>query len=135
MGQYSGDYQWYTFFPALPIIPNVKFREGIFPSIEFTDSALIDTGADISNVPANLVRQYHLPIRNWEDVWSPEDGSIKKFPVYLLKVEIPNLRPIAERFIDYGFEEVILGRNLLNRWRIVLDPSRNRSGPEIEIED
>jgi hypothetical protein len=110
MGQYVGDYQRYNSpsFPDLPIIAGVQFREGVIRTIEFTQTAVIDTGADISNIPHHLVTQFRLPTRNWEEVFWP-DGTRHKCPVYLLKVQVPNLRPITERFIDYGFQEISSG--------------------------
>ena len=64
------------------------------------------------------------------------DGSTKTCNVYYLEVCVPGLAPLIERFIDYGFDEIILGRPILNSWRIVLDPfHKNPTGSEIEIED
>lgn len=136
MGQYVGAYDRSnsSTFPPLPVIAEVHFREGILRTPEFISPAIIDTGADISNVSHDIVTRFQIPVRNWENVWWP-DGSQHKCPVYLLQVEVQNLRPITERFIDYGFQEMIFGRNLLNRWRMMLDPSRLVSGNEIEIVD
>ena len=49
---------------------------------------------------------------------------------------MPGLGAVIERFIDYGFQEVMLGRPILNKWRVVLNPSRKGStNYDIEIED
>lgn len=133
MGRYSGDYTQHNFVD-IPIIPRVLFTEGIIHSITFNADSVIDSGADLSNLPESIVRQFNIPARDWEDVFWP-DNTIQRRPVYLLKAEVPHLRPITERFIDYGFPEVIIGRNLLNRWRIVLDPSHINSQHGIQIQD
>jgi len=133
MGRYSGNYATYGSV-SIPLIPDVSFTDGIIHSIKFSADSIIDTGADISNLPEALVRQYRIPVRDWEDVWWP-NGTVQRRPVFLLKVEVPHLRSIMERFMDCGYPEVILGRNLLNRWSIMLDPTHIHSPHDIQIDD
>jgi hypothetical protein len=61
-----------------------------------------------------LVSRHSLPVRDWEEVRWP-DGSVRRCNVYLLKVNVPGLATVIERFIDYGFQEVMLGRPVLNK--------------------
>ena len=135
MGVYTGNYRSDPPIAPIPAIQRVSFREAIIRTIVFADTAVLDTGADVSNIPHALVARYGLPVRDWEEARWP-DGSVQRCNVYLLEVSVPGLSAAVERFIDYGFEEMILGRPILNKWRIVLNPSRKRSSQyDIEIED
>ena len=135
MGSYTGNYRSDPPIAAIPVIHRVSFKEAVLSTITFTDTAVLDTGADVSNIPHALVSRHRLPVRDWEDVRWP-DGSVRRCNVYLLEVRVPGLSAAIERFIDYGFEEVILGRPILNKWRIVLNPSRKGSSNyDIAIED
>jgi len=132
---YIGSFQPYSSDP-IPVIDQsrILFTEP-FIKASFRETAIIDTGADVSNIPARLINHHNLPDRDWEDFRYP-NGPIRSCPIFLLRVEVNGLRTmVVERFGDYGFDELILGRNLLNRWRIVLDPSHRRGLLEIEIED
>ena len=135
MGSYSGNYRSDPPIAPLPVIDRVSFKEAVIRTINFTDTVVLDTGADVSNIPLALVSRHSLPVRDWEEVRWP-DGSVRRCNVYLLEVKVPGLAAVIERFIDYGFQEVMLGRPVLNKWRVVLDPSRKGSGnSDIEIED
>ena len=135
MGSYTGSYRSDPRIAAIPVIHRVSFKDAIISTITFTDTAVLDTGADVSNIPHALVSRHRLPVRDWEDVRWP-DESVRRCNVYLLEVRVPGLSAAIERFIDYGFEELILGRPILNKWRIVLNPSRKGSSNyDIEIED
>lgn len=135
MGFYTGNYRSDRPIAPIPVIHRVSFREAVIRAITFAGIAVLDTGADVSNIPHALVARYGLPVRDWEDARWP-DGSVQRCNVYLLEVSVPGLSAAVERFIDYGFEEVILGRPILNKWRIVLNPSRKGSSKyDIEIED
>ena len=135
MGSYTGNYRSDPSIAAIPVIHRVSFKDAIISTITFTDTAVLDTGADVSNIPHALVSRHRLPVRDWEDVRWP-DGSVRRCNVYLLEVRVPGLSAAIERFINYRFEEVILGRPILNKWRIVLNPSRKGSGNyDIAIED
>jgi hypothetical protein len=135
MGFYIGNYRSDRPIAPIPVIYRVSFREAVIRTVTFGDTAVLDTGADVSNIPRAFVARYGLPVRDWEDARWP-DGRVQRCNVYLLEVNVPGLSAVVERFVDYGFEEVILGRPILNRWRIVLDPSRKGSSKyDIEIAD
>ena len=135
MGSYSGSYRSDPPIAPLPVIDRVSFKEAVISTINFTDAVVLDTGADVSNIPHALVSRHSLPARDWEEVRWP-DGTVRICNVYLLEVNVPGLAAVIERFIDYGFQDVMLGRPVLNKWRVVLDPSRKGSSNyDIEIED
>jgi predicted aspartyl protease len=136
MGQYVGRYLQYKSDP-IPVIEeqSIEFTEPIIYAT-FRELAIIDTGADVSTIPSRLINDNKLVPRDVEEVEYP-DGIVKSCDVFYLKVQITGLASIVERFVNYGLDELILGRNLLNRWRIVLNPAHKRPLPaeEIRIED
>jgi predicted aspartyl protease len=134
MGSYKGSYSPYPGSALIPIIHDIDFNEPL-AKIAFVAEAVIDTGADFSIIPGKLISQYRLPVRDYIPVSWP-DGTTKICDVYILQVGVPGLAALTEIFLDYGFDEVILGRPILNRWRIILDPSHKSLGsPELEIQD
>jgi predicted aspartyl protease len=134
MGSYTDSYSSYPTGTPIPIIHDVSFNEPI-AKISFVGEAVIDTGADFSNIPGGVINQYRLTVRDYVSVELP-DGTTKRCNVYILEVSVPGLATLTEKFVDYGFNEIILGRSILNCWRIILDPShKSSSGPEIEIQD
>ena len=136
MGHYTGRYQPYQPDP-IPVVEetSITFTEPTTYAT-FSEVAIIDTGADVSNIPSRLVTKHHLPAHDEEEITDP-NGNKTLCDVYYLRVHITGLSSVIERFVEYGFNELILGRNLLNRWRIILDPSRKRPpvSEEIRIED
>ena len=120
-----------------PILRGLSFSEShkfLLNVKQFSADALLDTGADISSLPASLIRehklhpQYRLPIRL-------PDGHISDCNIYMLEVRVPGLSSVVERFFDSGLDEVILGRPILNKWRIILNPLRKGSSFDLEIEE
>jgi len=133
MGRYIGTYQR-NGLANLPIIPDITFTEGINHTARFVAPAILDTGADFSSIPTRFAKQHKLPIHDWKPVLQ-SDGTQQKRPVYYLKVEVSGLRAITERFIDSGYPETLIGVNILNRWRILLDPSHKMSQYDFIIDD
>lgn len=134
MGSYTSSYSSYPGGAPIPVIHQASFNEPI-RKVAFLGEAIIDTGADFSNIPSEVIDQYRLHVRDYLLVDLP-DGTTKTCRVYLLEVSVPGLATLTERFIDYGFDEIMLGRPVLNCWRIVLDPSHKvLTSAEIEIQD
>jgi predicted aspartyl protease len=84
--------------------------------------ALIDTGADGTLVPAHYLRAISslAPVdRKWlRSQW----GEPRLVRLYLVDIELAGVRlPDIEVVADPVGNEVVLGRNVLNRLRIVLD--------------
>lgn len=85
-------------------------------------AALIDTGADGSLVPVRYLRAIPslAPVdRRWlRSHW----GESRMVRLYLVDVEVAGIRlPDIEVVADSVGDEVVLGRNALNRLRLVLD--------------
>jgi predicted aspartyl protease len=133
MGRYVGSYQRIG-LADLPIVSDATFTEGINLTDRFVAPAIVDTGADFSSIPTDFVQKYNLPVLDWKLVLQM-DGTRKKRPIYFLRVEVIGLRGITERFIDCGYPDILLGVNVLNRWRIILDPSHKVQQYDFIIDD
>jgi predicted aspartyl protease len=86
-------------------------------------SALVDSGADLSVVPAVLARQLALPVTDVLDVRGV-GGESRTATVHAAEVEIDGVPELIE-VIALG-TEAPLGRNLLNAFVVTLDGSRER---------
>lgn len=85
---------------------------------------LIDTGADICLVPFALVESLDLVLES-QRVLRGYDGSRRSVDVYVVDIEIAGARlPALEIVADDAVDEPILGRNVLNRLRLLLDGPR-----------
>jgi predicted aspartyl protease len=84
-------------------------------------SALLDTGADASVVPLRHIRSLGARTSHRRYLRSPWGGR-RIVHTYLLDVEVAGLRlPSIEVVADDIGDEVIVGRDVLNRLRITLD--------------
>jgi clan AA aspartic protease len=86
--------------------------------------ALIDTGSDGSIVPYHLLDGLRVPVSRQAYLRS-FDGERSIVDIYIVDLEVngerlPDVEVVAS---DLGLE-CILGRNVLNRMRLVLDGPR-----------
>jgi predicted aspartyl protease len=107
----------------LPAAPVVEIRLGA-PGTE-TDShfleALVDTGADATIVPMAHLRQVGARKVDQAALRS-QWGERRAVTLYAVALEINQYHFAAIRVVgDEIGDEVILGRNLLNRLRLLLD--------------
>ena len=111
---YLTDYQ-----PAIPVVEiEFGFPEGALTVGPLT--AIIDTGADGSLVPQSIIDQINAPLVDQVRARS-HWGEWRIFQVYTLDIRIENLiLPAVEVAGDSG-QEVLLGRNVLNHLRLLLD--------------
>ena len=91
-------------------------------------AAQLDTGADISVIPAGVVDRLQLVALD-QLLISGFGGHIRRVPIYLVGLAVHNfdrvlLRAVASRDEPY----VLLGRDVLNRHRVLLD------GPNLVVE-
>jgi predicted aspartyl protease len=117
----------------LPPAPTVEIRLGT-PGESFASSpllALIDTGADVSLIPLKHIR----PLQTVPDdhrYLRSQWGERRKVAIYSLDVGIGNVRLVAVEVVaDERGDEIVLGRNVLNKLVMTLD------GPQqvLEISD
>jgi len=84
-------------------------------------SAFVDSGADATIVPVHYLRPLALQIDSRKYLRS-QWGERRIVDVYLLDVIIRDIRiPVVEIVADDEGDEVILGRNILNYLRVVLN--------------
>jgi predicted aspartyl protease len=84
-------------------------------------TALVDTGADCTLVPAGVARRLHLPVVDRLLV-EGLGGAIRRAPVHLALVRLAGNRCLAR---VVAFDRVaIVGRDLLNRLTLSLDGPR-----------
>jgi predicted aspartyl protease len=80
----------------------------------------LDTGADLTVIPESLVPQLALSAR--ADVWARGyDGTFSKRPVYYVRLRLGGHELPAIRCIAADRRNVLVGRNVLNRFVINLD--------------
>ena len=112
---YSDEY-----LPSIPVSP-ARFgnpEDGRFsPSI----TAIVDTGADGTIVPLGLLHQIEPAVgelRNHRSQW----GERRPVRSYLVEVEVDSVN-LPEIWVvgDDATDEVLLGRDVLNRLQILLD--------------
>jgi hypothetical protein len=91
-------------------------------------AAQLDSAADRTLVPEALVESLDLP-RIGTILIGGVGGVTHSMPSYLIEVKIHDLAPIpVEVVANPGESWVLLGRDVLNRYRIVLD------GPQLTFE-
>ena len=80
----------------------------------------LDTGADLTVIPESLVPQLALSAR--AHVWARGyDGTFSQRPVYYVRLSLESHELPAVRCIAADRRNVLVGRNVLNRFVITLD--------------
>lgn len=108
-----------TYDPAAPVcrislyVPATGQRVNV--------DAIIDTGADATIVPVRYLRQIAAR-RTFEATMRSQWGERRRVYLYLVDLQLETLTlPGIYVVGDDQGEEIILGRDLLNRLRIILD--------------
>lgn len=100
-----------------PPAPSIEILLGV-PDENLTIGpllALVDTGADASILPVQYIRPLGLQIDNRKYLRS-QWGERRVVDTYLMDVGIGRIRlPLVEMIADERGNEIILGRNLLNK--------------------
>ncbi|TAH52300.1 MAG: hypothetical protein EYC68_08345 [Chloroflexota bacterium] len=108
------------FRPFAPVL-----RVGIaFPdaSPRTTLTALVDTGADMTHIPLQILKRLKAPVLY--SAVARANPAAPGYPVTVHEVDliVNELRfPAIEVFGDENEQIIVLGRNFLNMMRIVLD--------------
>jgi predicted aspartyl protease len=83
----------------------------------------LDTGADVTVIPEQLVTQLGLTPKG--NVWTRSyDGAYSQRAVYYVGMTIEGFPVASARCIATARGDVLLGRNVLNRFLITLDGKR-----------
>lgn len=109
-----------------PPIPSVEIRLGI-PFEALTSgpfNAIVDTGADITIIPAQIMHQLRTPIDDYRYLRSAW-GERQRVAIHSLDIDIGEIRlPAVEIATDESGDDIILGRNILNKLALKLDGPR-----------
>ncbi len=111
------------FIPPMPMLEIELGLSGIAPS-SGPILAVVDTGADGTLVPAKILSRFELV--ESDRIWIRSQwGEYHSALTYVLDLHIGTLRlPAIQIVADDRGDEVILGRDVLNKLRLLLD------GPE-----
>lgn len=113
-----------SYDPPAPVVP-VRISAPGSPDRGVALPALVDSGADVTVIPAAVAEAIGLPPIGQLRV-AGVAGVVHGAVVYAAEVEINGVRRPAE-VIGLG-DQTLLGRNLLNQWVLVLD------GPGLRLE-
>ncbi len=106
-------------FPPTPVIEIIMVSTELGKS---TDAlmATIDTGADGSFAPLSLLEKISAPVgkaRRARSLW----GEFQVFATFIVDVRVGDVTFPGISVVGYDGEEVILGRDVLNKLRLLLD--------------
>jgi len=83
--------------------------------------AQLDTAADLSVVPSRMVQELQLE-QLGEFPALGFGGHLMTMPTFLVRIQVRGLAPqVVEVFASPGEPYVLLGRDVLNRFRVTLD--------------
>jgi predicted aspartyl protease len=108
-----------NFSPPAPVA-----EVGIFHPVTRVGSGLLPgklgTGADMTVIPESLVSKLGLSAK--AHLWARGyDGTFSHRPVYYVRFSIEGNELVAVRCIAADRQNVLVGRNVLNRFFITLD--------------
>ncbi|MBI3913064.1 MAG: hypothetical protein HY327_02540 [Chloroflexi bacterium] len=85
-------------------------------------TALIDTGSDGTFVPTAIIEKLDVPIVYATSVRSHLGDNLRRVSVYKVDILFETIRlPSIEVIGDDWGDEIIIGRNALNKLRLLLD--------------
>lgn len=109
-----------TYYPPIPTLeirlgyPDESFKSGYF-------TAILDTGADGSMVPQHLLDELNAPFVDEARIRS-HWGEWRSVQTFMVDIGIDTIRlPAIEVVGDEDGDEIILGRNVLNKLRLLLE--------------
>lgn len=113
--------------PAAPFV-NVTLRCPTTDTKAPDLPAQLDTGADLTVVPGTVVQSLGL-VEDGRSLVQGFAGEERELPIYLLEIQVHDFQPVFTR-VALGQNErfIILGRDVLNAHRILLD------GPQLALE-
>jgi hypothetical protein len=112
--------------PAPFVHVTLRSPDGITAVADFP--AQLDTAADRTVVPLRVIEELHL-VQMGTITESGVGGQVAVLPAFLVELTVRQLQPLALKVIASPEEPFVpLGRDVLNRYRIVLD------GPQLALE-
>jgi predicted aspartyl protease len=80
----------------------------------------MDTGSDVTLVPAEIMRKLAPKLHGWSSLYSYDQTS-QRCPMYYLKVAVEGHEVMDVPCIATNRANVLLGRDVLNQFVITLD--------------
>lgn len=109
------------FHPPAPVAAVVVAHFLTSHSVELTGK--IDTGADLTVLPETLVQQLGLSPKGM--VWTRGfDGTASRRAAYYVRLRVEGFNVPVVRCVTSARQDVLLGRNVLNRFVLTLDGPR-----------
>ena len=106
-------------FPAIPVVQVRLGYPGQSPQVGPVE-AIVDSGADGCLIPMTLLDAVEAPLVDQIHIRS-HWGERRQANLYTVDIAIGELTLLAVEAVGDPGQEIILGRNALNRLRIVLD--------------
>lgn len=111
-----------SFNPSAPVLP-IEIAAPLSPSAHRV-RALVDSGADISVVPRQLAER--LQLRRVDVVPTQGfGGAIVECSVFSVSLALEMGQPRIIRAILWEEDYALLGRDILNHWKVTLDGPRS----------
>lgn len=113
-----------TFVPPAPVA-DVVVAHATKRARKVALRGKLDTGADVTVIPNSVAASLEATAKGW--VWIRGfDGTFSRRAVYYLRMTVEGHALPAVRCVAAERRDVLLGRNVLNRFTIVLDGKRSR---------
>lgn len=107
------------FDPPAAVI-SVALQNPSAPNRKTALHGIIDTGADVTAIPASLIHRLGLRVRSSIRLSGVERQTIR-YPTYLINLELADTRIERRAVIAWNGDEVILGRDVLSEFVFVYD--------------
>jgi predicted aspartyl protease len=111
-------YYDHTFDPPAPVLILQVSSPLIWAPV--ATKVLLDSGADITVLPQTIVSQLQLRQVDLLQVYD-FDGIPLERPAYSALVKIETSQPQIIRVISGKWDYGLVGRDMLNQWKVVLD--------------
>lgn len=116
---FSRSYDQRNFNPPAPVM-EVSLSIPSMQSVILKSPALLDSGADITVIPEQIVQQ--LQLRYVDEITaSGYDGVPKQTFLYSVKLIFDDLGDFIVRAVASNNDHVLVGRNILNKWSLLLE--------------
>jgi len=116
---FSYPYDQQNFNPPAPVM-EVFLSVPSVQSVILKLPALLDSGADITVIPEQIVQQ--LQLRYVDEIMaSGYDGIPKQTFIYSVKLIFNDLGDFIVRAIASNNDHVLVGRDILNKWSLLLE--------------
>lgn len=116
---FSHPYDQQNFNPPAPVM-EISLSIPTGQSVILKSPALLDSGADITVIPEWIVQQLQLRYVD-EIIASGYDGIPKQTFIYSVKLIFNGLGDFIVRAIPSNNDHVLVGRDILNRWSLLLE--------------